>query len=290
MLPLLVAGLLLSCDMLKEEEDALKPPSVSVPQASNLSSFTGTPSSDKETNLVLLENVMTQVSNNVENSGVTASRISSKKSKSFSEEIVNETFNNQQIVPGITANGKVYAVMSGTMDVESETYEPAPGDYMEIKANFNIEATIQNYSVQNVDVNGSYYTFTLNGKLDNEMDLTYRMTLENNGLKLSYSIAYGFGYGLSVSNNDPNGPAGKFILTVAYAKSDSAIISQENLETYDYEGFFYPSANEITGGKLSIYNNAGSLVSQYTLTVEELARIIPSVFFPAQFFQPPEGI
>ena len=204
--------------------------------------------------------------------------------KAVDEVFIDETFQNEAVVPGITASGKAYAKLSGTMDPYSETYQPAPGDYLQIDVDFDLTLTAESYSANNVFVNSSYYNLTLNGTFDHTMKLMNKETLLSDGIKLNYSIQYGFGYALSISNADPNGPGGKFILTVAYAKEDSATITEENAETFDYEGFFTPSLSEITGGKLVVYNNSNAKVAEFSLTTDELAQIIPATFYPAEYF------
>ena len=281
---LLVLALGLSffaCDMLKEVEEALKAPTVSVPQAATLSNFSGTPSTDKNTNLDLLETIMTEVSQAIEPEPETSLGLKQLKQKSVNEVFVDETYTNEVVVPGITANGKAYAKMSGTMDRESEDYEP--GDYLQIDVDFDLTLTAANYLVDNVYIDSSSYNFTLNGTFDNTLKLTNKVTLASNGIKLYFKIQYGFGYALSISNSNPNGPGGKFILTASYAKEDSATITEENEETFDYEGFFTP--DEITGGKLTVYNNADQKVAEFALTVEELERIIPEALSPAIWFE-----
>ena len=283
---LLVLALGLSffaCDMLKEVEEALKAPTVSVPQAATLSNFTGTPSTDQNTNLALLEGLMAKVSTDIDSGPAVSLGTKQLKQKSVNEVFVDETYTNEVVVPGITANGKAYAKMSGTMDWESEDYEPTAGDYLQIDVDFDLTLTAANYPVNNVYIDSSSYNFTLNGTFDNTLKLTDKVTLASNGIKLYFKIQYGFGYALSISNSNPNGPGGKFILTASYAKEDSATITEENEETFDYEGFFTP--DEITGGKLTVYNNANQKVAEFALTVEELERIIPEALSPAIWFE-----
>jgi len=194
------------------------------------------------------------------------------KSTSSPDELVNRTFNNESILPGITANGKLYLVWDSTIDWGSETYEPVPGDYEEIKGKYDLELTLENYTAPNLRVNG---------KIDDNLDMTFRETIknENMDMEFSFTIAYGFGYGLSISNLSDNGPGGKFLLIFGYARSRTALATSEN--NFDFDEFFYPSPNEIVGGKLYVYDNNNAKIAEYSLSVNELALINPTIFFPA---------
>jgi hypothetical protein len=146
-----------------------------------------------------------------------------------------------------------------------ETY--TVGDNFQISFKMDLKADLQNVTGGTLTVKG-VITLVSDTGFTMRIDKVYPSGYDFD-YTLSYNVAEGFGYAISVSNSAPDGAGGKFLLAISYADSGSM---KYNAETMTFTGT-EPGVGALKA-TLTVYDNSNVKSREIVLTEEQISDFL----------------